>query len=651
MLVLGGYDLSGRTMASMSTLWFVDTSLPVPVWTASTAVGDVPTPRREFAYAAILDVSQSPMRWSAISGFEQIGARHNHMAVGIGSQVLIAFGYGENGPAPASLQMFESGDGSWGSTFIPVPSPTSLPSASSPAVTIPTNPATQSAPQVSTRSDGIIVTVSQSISQPTNAPVTSGVSSHASMPGPVPTKSQPFPPHSTRSHSSRTPSPTTSTVPTETVDGPSSNLTKIAIGAVIAVIVLIGLVLCGAYIALRKRRPIWRRGDGTALLISGESGPGDTHERYGSDEPKNIPVAGTWQALHAPRRQWTLLGLSTRPQARARFDILHDEDIREFGDMAASRTDVRRNGSMGSSRSTWDDIVNASASSLRVVGAALGIGQSPRQSSYSARTPTVHDAKSREKSVSDPFLGPSERSLGAGPSAGLSISRPRTFRQESSSSLREIVYTDPFKDSTNDPILSPREGDRDGLRSPPSHEELVSAFRQQDLEDHEHYDDIIIPTSFGTYGLAALGRPRSSSDLGHSSGSVSSHNATILGSGTATVAGSASSHDHYSTSLLNFTPSAPIRRSDSWWSRFSKGSVRGDRNVHHENFSVVRALSRSSDRSPRPDPYIDFRDPAPPPLRTMTIIKESAASPDASPAEPPLTRPPSVIIGDGTDSG
>ncbi|CAE6410443.1 unnamed protein product [Rhizoctonia solani] len=652
MLVFGGYDLSSNTMVNMSILWFVDTSLPIPVWTTSTAVGDVPTPRREFAFysdAAILDVSQSPMRWSTINGFEQIGARRNHMAVGIGSQVLIAFGYGTNGPASSSLQMFESGDSSWGDTFIPVPSPTALPSASSPAVTIPANPPTQSGPQISTRSDGVTVPVSQSISQTATTqvtPVTSGASSHNSTPGPIPTKSQSFPPHSTRSHSSGTLLPTASTIPTESADGPSSNLTKIAIGAVVAVIALVGLILCGAYIALRKRRPIWRRGDGTARLISGELGPGGTHERYGTDEPKDIPVAGSsWQALHTPRRQWTLLGLSARPQARARFDILHDEDIREFGDMSGSRTDVRRNGSMGSGRSTWGDIVNASASSLRVVGAALGIGQSPRQSSYSSTPPTAHDTSSREKNVSDPFLNPSERSLKMGPSTGLSISRPRTFRQESSSSLREIVYTNPFEDSANDPLLSQREGDGDGLRSPASREELVGAFRQQDLEDHGDYDDSIIPASFGTYGLAALGRPRSSSELGHSSGSVSSHNATILGSGTATVVGSASSHDHHSTSLLNSTPSAPIRRSDSWWSRFSKGSMRGDRNVQHESFNVVRRLSRSSDRPPKPDPRIDFRDPAPPPVRTMAIIRESGVSPDPSPAEVPLARPPSVIIG------
>ncbi|KAF8754213.1 Galactose oxidase, central domain [Rhizoctonia solani] len=568
------------------TLWFVDTSLPVPVWTTSNASGDVPTPRREFACtvlgdgrvflhggadatlqtvysdAAILDVSRTPMRWSTIGGFEEIGARRNHMAV-----------------------------------------------ASSPAVTITPNPPTRTVPQVSTRSDGVIVTVSQPVSQPINTqiPITSGVSSHVSAPGPIPTRSQSSPPHSTRSHSSGTPSSTASPSPTENTDGPSSNLTKIAISAVIAVVVLVGLVLCGAYIALRRRRPIWRRGDGTARLISGESGPSGAHEGYGADEPKGVPVVNSsWQALQPPEGNGHFL------------------DIREFGYISASRTDVRRNGSVGSGRSTWGDIVNASASSLRVVSAALGIGQSPRQSSYSATPPTAHNTNLREKNVSDRFSTHTIVARGQGP-----VRVPQSH----------------VPDSTNDPLLSRSEGDQDGLRSPPSREELVSAFRQQDLEDHGHYDDSIIPTSFGTYGLAALGRPHSSSDLGHSSGSVSSINATILGNGSATVVGSTSSHDHHSISLLNATPSAPIRRSDSWWSRFSKGSVRGDRNVHHDGFSVVRRLSRSSDRPPKPDPYIDFRDPAPPPIRTMAPIRESRISPDASPAEPPLVRPPSVIIG------
>ncbi|CAE6450433.1 unnamed protein product [Rhizoctonia solani] len=666
MLVFGGFHPSSNTMVNMNALWFVDTSLPTPIWTSSTAAGNTPTSRRDFACtvlgdgrvflhggadatlqtvysdAAILDVSRSPMQWSTISGFEQIGARRNHMAVGIGSQVLIAFGYGADGPAPSSLQIFESGDNSWGSTFTPVPIVTALPSASTPAITITnTNLPTQNTPHSTQSSGG-----SQSISQPANTQTTPGISSHFSIPGPVPTKSQPPLSHSTRSLSSSTPSSSSSPLPTGSADGPS-NLTKIAVGAVLAVIALIGLVLCCAYIALRKRKPIWRRGDGTARLISGEHGAGGASEGYGADEPKGIPITNSsWQALHPPRRQWTLLGLGTRQQGRERFDILHDEDIREFGDMSASRTDVRRNGSVGSGRSTWGDIVNASASSLRVVGAALGIGQSPRQSSYSATAPSAHDSSSREKNVSDPFLGPSERSLRAGPSTGLSVSRPRTFRQESSSSLREVVYTNPFEDSSNDPLLPRSDGSKNGLRSPPSREELVSAFRQQDLEDHGHYDDSIIPTSFGTYGLAALGRPRSSSDLGHSSGSVSSHNATILGSGSATAVGSTSSHDHHSISLLNFVPSAPVRRSDSWWSRFSKGSMRGDRSAPlHEGFSLARRLSRGSDRPPKPDPFIDFRDPAPPPVRTMAPIRESGISPDASPAEPPLTRPPSVVIG------
>ncbi|KAJ1307516.1 hypothetical protein OPQ81_001614 [Rhizoctonia solani] len=663
MLVFGGYNPSSNALVDMNTLWFVDTSLPIPVWTSTTAAGSTPISRRDFAYtvlgdgrvflhggadatlqtvysdAAILDVSKSPMQWSAVGGFEQIGARYNHMAVGIGSQVLIAFGYGESGPASSSLQIFESGDNSWGSTFVPIPIVTALPSASSPAVTIvhPNQPT-----QASTQSGGATESGSQWISQPANTQtaITSGTIS----PGPIPTKSQNPHPHTTRSTS--TPSSSSTSSPTESVDGPSSNLAKIAVGAILAVIALVGLVLCGAYIALRRRRPIWKRGDGTARLISGEHGPGGLHEGYGADEPKGIPMAGSsWQALHPPRRQWTLLGLGTRQQGRERFDILHDEDIREFGNMSASRTDVRRNGSMGSARSAWGDIVNASASSLRLVGAALGIGQSPRQSSYSATPPTSRDPNSREKNISDPFLDPSRRSLRAEPSTGLSVSRPRTFRQESSSSLHEITSTNPFDDSSNDPLLTHSERVRDGLRTPPSREELVSAFRQQDLEDHGHYDDSVIPASFETYGLAALGRPRSGSDLGHSSGSVSSHNATILGSGSATAVGSTSSHDHHSISLLNAVPSAPVRRSDSWWSRFAKGSMRGDRSAHHEAFSVVRRLSRTSDRPPKPDPFIDFRDPAPPPVRTMAPIRESGISPDASPSEPPPRRPPSVVIG------
>jgi hypothetical protein len=116
MLVFGGYSPSTGAMADMSTVWMVDTSQAVPTWSSVTTTGTVPTPRRGFACttlgdgrvfihggadgtmqtvysdAAILDVTQNPMQWSSISGFDQVGARRDHMAVGVGGQVLIAFG-------------------------------------------------------------------------------------------------------------------------------------------------------------------------------------------------------------------------------------------------------------------------------------------------------------------------------------------------------------------------------------------------------------------------------------------------------------------------------------------------------------------------------------------------------------------------------
>jgi hypothetical protein len=445
------------------------------------------------------------------------------------------------------------------------------------------------------------------------------------------------------------PSSTSPVLPTGSEDGPASNLKQIAIGAVLAVIALVSLILCGVYIALRKRRPIWRRGDGSAHLIGG--GPSSTglDEGYGTEEPKSIPIAGSnWQAFQRPQRQWTLLGLGTRQTyGRERFDILHDEDVREFGNFSASRTSVRREASAGSGRSAWGGIVNASTSSLRSVGAALGIGRAIRQSSYGSVRPAACDTNPREKAASDLFLDTSEILYSAaGPSVTAASSRPRTVRQESSSSLRAVTYSNPFEDPIHDPLLSRDGGSPNELRSPASHEGLVSAFRQQDLEDHGHYGDTVIPASLGTYGLAALGRPRSSSELAPSNGSITSGNPMASGSGTATVMGSTSSHEHHSASLLNSVPSAPIRRSDSWWSRFSKSTLRGDRSAHHESFSVTRKLSRSSDRPPKTDAFIEFRDPAPPPpLRTMAPIRETGITPDASPAEDILVRPPSIIVG------
>ncbi|KAG8699793.1 hypothetical protein FRC08_005097 [Ceratobasidium sp. 394] len=239
-----------------------------------------------------------------------------------------------------------------------------------------------------------------------------------------------------------------------------------------------------------------------------------------------------------------------------------------------------------------------------------------------------------EKNASNPFLDPTE--TGGSPSvptvALVGMSRPRAVRQESSSSLREVTYPDPFEDTSHYPLMPLQEARHEGVQSLREGESLVGAFRQQDLEDHGRYDDTILAPTLETYGLAALGRARSNSDVAPSNESVGSGSAGGPGSGTPTVVGSASSHEYRPFTLLS-APTAPIKRSDSWWSRFSKGSLRGDRGAYQEGFSIVRKISRQSERPSRAEAFIDFRDPNPPPPLRMAPIKETSNTPEPSPSD------------------
>ncbi|QRV89735.1 kelch repeat-containing protein 3 [Ceratobasidium sp. AG-Ba] len=644
LLVFGGYNPTTGAMLDMSNVWTVDTSQAVPAWSNITVGGTVPAARHGFAYttlgngrvfihggvdagtqtvysdAAILDTTQNPMQWSALDGFGQIGARRDHMAVGVGEQVLIGFGYGSSGPAPSSLSLFEVNDGSWASSFVPVPAPTPSPSIPLPPATNPGSPSPVMPTNPSQSTD------SASMPHLTTAPSSS---LKPPIPGPVPTDSHTGP-HNTHGATSSNSAPSsTSTLPPGSQDTPSSNIKKIAIGAVVAVIALIGLVLCGAYMALRRRRPIWKRGDGSARLIGPEPERTASDEGYGGQAEKNLPsAASNWGSYQSPRRQWTLLGLGTRQNhGRQRFDILHDEDAREFGDVGTGRGAAGREASEISNRTAWGDFVNASSASLRSVGAALGLGRAGRQSSYGSVQPSRRELEDMEKNASNPFLDNSgtEGSPSVPTVALVGTSRPRAERQESSSSLREVTYRDPFEDPSHYPLMPLEENHHGRARSPQEGESLVGAFRQEDLEDHGCYDDTIIPPTLETYGLTALGRPRSNSDLAPSNESVGSGNGA--GSATASI-----SHDYHPITLLSNQPSAPIRRSDSWWSRFSVGSLRGDRGAHQEGFNIVRRLSRQSERPSRADAFIDFRDPnPPPPLRTMAPIRETGHSAEPSP--------------------
>lgn len=117
MLVFGGYSPSKNALMPFSTIWSLDTANSTYTWLAPQVSDTVlPTPRRGFVAAAldngriliqggadadmqnvfsdgwILDTTQSPMSWSTVDALSQVGARRDHFAVAVGSEVFFGFG-------------------------------------------------------------------------------------------------------------------------------------------------------------------------------------------------------------------------------------------------------------------------------------------------------------------------------------------------------------------------------------------------------------------------------------------------------------------------------------------------------------------------------------------------------------------------------
>ena len=115
LVLFGGYSPSRYAMLPLSQLWMFDTTSPSSSWTLVSVSGTIPSLRRNFAYAlldgskvlihggsdasiqsafsdgAILDLGSR--LWADASGISSmLGPRHDHMAVGLGSQVMFAFG-------------------------------------------------------------------------------------------------------------------------------------------------------------------------------------------------------------------------------------------------------------------------------------------------------------------------------------------------------------------------------------------------------------------------------------------------------------------------------------------------------------------------------------------------------------------------------
>ncbi|KAG6330285.1 hypothetical protein ID866_8804 [Astraeus odoratus] len=590
LVVLGGYCASCTGLVPLNMVWSLNTTGSDPDWELLTVSNaSLPNPRRDFAAVAlpngnilihgggdaqlehtysdgwILDTSTSPMTWKNADVLSQIGQRKNHAAVLSGGLVLFSFGYGASAPASPSMLIYD---------------PTS-------------------SVMVSWYS---ALSFSSSTMQPGDGPAPTGHSGSNSGPG------------SSGSQSSSAPSSVTSDPSTSGASdsGTSkSTILAIALGTTLGFLCLVAGIMTVRYV---KRRHI---GNAPAdfVLIGG-----DFEDKSGYTGSGNgvVPIVGRhyavgrgvgWSVVGSLSGVLAYLGIRlARVQHRPRRDMLADEDARSFTWGGRPRT--TREGS--ESTSAW---------TLRSMGAVVR-GVVSREPSASG-TGGDHDDRlscigelDHEGLMDTEGDAHSERPLGL---RGLSSSRS--------------AYTNPFADPQPEDDYTELGLHPGMLERDEEYDRPIS--RDEPLED---YDLTSTPpskvTSSINFPLRTLSPLR---EVTYSSAShltspprslfdISQDQPPASPSETRTPTSPTSPHALYITSLESFSrhsslskphsPSLqPMRRSDSWWTRFSKTPLL-DR--------------RGSVTSPNHKP-LDFRDPTPaPPLTAIEEAFTSSNSPNES---------------------
>jgi hypothetical protein len=286
--------------------------------------------------------------------------------------------------------------------------------------------------------------------------------------------------------------------------------------------------------------------------------------------------------LAAPRRLLNLVGLGqSRHLNRSRRDILADED-RSF-DWIGSREASRANSSFGGPSAPgsirgWSNAVSDSFASLR--NFARGVGSAPR-----SREPSTDI--NWEKLRGDPF--PGEAMLMA---EGLSRDQlPERIPHPYAMAGTSESYIDPFSD---------QDSSSEGLvEAEPVHTE----HRIGEVRRLPTPLVTTLPPSADFVPLSPVVEQASQNSLSNSS--------TSLHTPSDQPAGSSSSHgvsrsprpssilDPHPPTTTTTTTNLPIRRSDSWWSRFANRTL------------LERRSTESTARNS--GSFIDFRDPNPPP--------------------------------------
>ncbi|KAG0706752.1 hypothetical protein DFH29DRAFT_899844 [Suillus ampliporus] len=588
LVVLGGYCASCGALIPMNTIWSLNTTQATLVWDIiSVSTSTLPNPRRDFAAVVlsngeilvhgggdselqttysdgwILNTNENPMVWQEAQSLQQLGARKDHLAIQSNGQVLFAFGYGSSAPVSATMQIYDPSSSSMLASYSPPPA------GSTPAI-----------------------------------------------------NSLPAPSQTGNSGSSGGSAGAPSTVyPTSTASAASSsnkaNVTAIALGTTFGIIGLVAGGLATVWYIKRSRgresssnrRFFFLGGDpeynsiggGTANLLSVGSNEKESQRVPGA---RALPLAAVLAHLRLSKH-------SSSEPPRPRRDMFADEDTRQFG-WGSSPGMSRRDGSGGTS--AW---------SMRSMGAMVrgmisrepSAGNSGRDWDEWEKIEGDHEGLIHEDTNSCNIMMPDSGH----------------FHGRDGSSWS---YSDPF----SDPV--PDDGDYDSCR--PDHGALKpdGEYDSIDVDDRSrdspplHPLRIPLPILAPIHTLSPLHEvPSDSANTPTSCPSSSQDNSSFKGQSSSNIYPSqpsflsqsayspttppisylsvptiTPSHRHSSILDSYSPPSNLIRRSGSWWARFTKASL----------------LDRRNSIGQKP---LDLRDPNPAP-RLMSI-DESKTSPDS----------------------
>ncbi|KAF9510296.1 hypothetical protein BS47DRAFT_1348219 [Hydnum rufescens UP504] len=629
LVLFGGYSTSQSALLPLSQLWMLDTKSPGSSWTSVAISGTIPSPRRNFAYAlldggkilvhggsdapfqsvfsdgAILDIGSRS--WSVVDAISTLlGPRHDHFAIGLGSQVMFGFGYTADGPAPADLFIYDTLLSAFVFMFVP------------PATSTWDNPPGMPSPTGNSTtfggSSGLITQPYSSTAGPTSA-VSGNVSTNQ-------------------------PTGTSSRGPGQTA-GSGSGTSKtgeklgIALGVAFGAIALIAIATVVSYWALKDHRYYTRRRDPgpTRVVWTSEAFGADGSDDHGdgvvsSHLEDTLPVAAVsgWEPVKRRNSAWAVLGRGTKiPTNRngKRFDMLADEDEPEFEELGPTATNRR-----SPSRRSWTDVVNDGVSSVKSFGVAIG-----RKVSGGSRTSPDWWEKDAQFLEDEARLLSDSTVLDTGGRATHVEMMSHAHGSEAASTMRSQTsyYRDPYTDGIeNEPLIGAQ-----ASRSNSKYEEATqhpAAGTSSGVK--EAYPVSSIPPRNIVIPLTpVISGP---SDQSHSSGgsrpqSSGGSRPQSSGSSSGRILSSAETH----TTTQSTAPSNVLRRSDSWWSRFSR-SPRGGTDSSSSGSNGARRLSfrRSGPLSPSLDPKysMEFRDPNPPPAPVrLGAIEESGNTPEDSP--------------------